>query len=151
MNIKNTQKKPVIEPCIALSLRKANRVLTQMYDRDMASHGIKITQFAILRAVNFLGEATNRSLQNALVLDQTTLSRNLQPLLRDGYLETVAGQDKREKVITLTAAGKALFKSAVKDWRQTQTQLQDLLGAELTQQLLDVNDAVVALKDTHTS
>ncbi|NHO65671.1 winged helix-turn-helix transcriptional regulator [Aestuariicella hydrocarbonica] len=150
LQTKNTASKAKsrVAPCFALSLRKANRVLTQFYDRDMSPHGIKITQFAILRAVYYLGEATNRSLQNVLVLDQTTLSRNLKPLLRDGYLETRPGRDKREKVLQLTAAGKQLFHAAAEDWQQTQSDLKALLGDELIAQLLTVGDAIVDLKDT---
>jgi DNA-binding MarR family transcriptional regulator len=136
-----------LEPCLALSLRKANRVLTQLYDHDLTGHGIKITQFAILRAVHYLGETTNRGLQEALILDQTTLSRNLKPLLRDGYLQAMPGQDRREKLISLSPEGKKLFKAASKDWHQTQAAMAEQLGPKLIQQLLDVGNAVVELKD----
>ncbi|MBU3071330.1 MarR family winged helix-turn-helix transcriptional regulator [Aestuariicella sp. G3-2] len=136
-----------IEPCLALKLRQANRVLTQIYDQDMNGQGIKITQFAMLRAIYYMGEATNRSLQEVLVLDQTTLSRNLKPLIRDGYIQSQPGRDKREKVLQLTDEGKALFKSASKDWRHTQQQLKATLGDELVDKLLSVGDAIVELKD----
>lgn len=137
-----------IEPCLALKLRQANRVLTQIYDQDMSGQGIKITQFAILRAIYYMGEATNRGLQEVLVLDQTTLSRNLKPLIRDGYLQSKQGRDKREKVLQLTEEGKALFKNASKDWRHTQQQLKTTLGDELVEKLLSVGEAIVELKDT---
>ncbi|WP_288129553.1 MarR family transcriptional regulator [Microbulbifer sp.] len=140
--------KPQVEPCLALHLRKANRVLTQLYDHDMAVHGIKITQFAILRAIHFLGETTNRGLQDVLVLDQTTLSRNLKPLLRDGYLETLPGADRREKRLQLSSSGRRLYQQACKSWARTQGALKSLLGNELTDQLLAVGEAVVALKES---
>ncbi|WGL17333.1 MarR family winged helix-turn-helix transcriptional regulator [Microbulbifer bruguierae] len=142
--------KPVVEPCLALSLRKANRVLTQIYDQDMAANGIKITQFAILRAVYYLGETTNRKLQEVLVLDQTTLSRNLKPLLRDAYLEAHPGQDRREKYLRLSKEGKRLFLQSEKDWQRTQDNLKALLGEKLTERLLSVGQAVVDLKDSAT-
>ncbi|WP_439136320.1 MarR family winged helix-turn-helix transcriptional regulator [Pseudomaricurvus sp.] len=144
----NTTSKASIEPCLALRLRQANRVLTQIYDHDMSNQGIKVTQFAILRTIYYMGEATNRSLQEVLVLDQTTLSRNLKPLIRDGYLESQPGRDRREKVLKLTEDGKNLFKRASKDWRHTQQQLKDLLGDELVEKLLLVGDAIVDLKDS---
>ncbi len=147
IGVKASAEKTGIDPCLALSLRQANRVITQIYDRDMSAHGIKVTQFGILRAVYYLGEATNRLLQDALVLDQTTLSRNLKPLLRDGYLEALPGHDRREKVLKLTPEGKRLFKQATKDWQQTQAQLKTQLGDDLVEQLLSVNQAVVDLKD----
>lgn len=135
-----------IEPCLALYLRKANRVMTQIYDHDMSPHGIKITQFSILRAVSLLGESTSRSLQDALVLDQTTLSRNLKPLIRDGFLLAVPGNDRREKLIQLTDSGKALFKAAKKDWKKSQQAIADELGEDIIHKLLEVSDRVVELK-----
>lgn len=132
--------------CITLCLRKANRVLTNIYDQSLSKHGIKITQFSILSAVNYMGEATNRTLQDALILDQTTLSRGLKPLLRDNYLEIRTGEDRRQKHLRLTAEGKKLFKAAETSWSKTQQQLKDLLGSELTAQLFEVGDAIVELK-----
>ena len=147
MTTLTTPSKPSISPCLALSLRKANRVMTQIYDHSMARHGIKITQFAILRAMFYLREATNRKLQDVLILDQTTLSRNLKPLLRDGFLLSKEGTDRREKLLTLSEEGRTLFKTAEEDWEVVQEQLQEQLGDALTAQLLTVNEAVVALKD----
>lgn len=133
--------------CIPFCIRKANRVLTNMYDQSLSQHGIKITQFTILRAVSLMGEATNRMLQDQLLLDQTTLSRGLKPLLRDNYLEVCLGEDRRQKPMRLTAEGKKLFKAAEKSWNKTQKRLKDLLGPEMTKQLFMVGDAVVDLKD----
>lgn len=135
-----------IEPCLALYLRKANRVITQIYDHNMSQHGIKVTQFSILRAVSYMGEASHRTLQEALVLDQTTLSRNLKPLIRDGFLNAAPGEDRREKLITLSNSGKTLFNSAKKDWKKSQKQIAEALGEKMTHQLLEVSDNVVGLK-----
>lgn len=135
-----------IEPCLALYLRKANRVITQIYDHNMSHHGIKVTQFSILRAVSYMGEASHRTLQEALVLDQTTLSRNLKPLIRDGFLNAIPGEDRREKLITLSSSGKTLFNSAKKDWKKSQKLIAEALGEKMTHQLLEVSDNVVGLK-----
>ncbi len=135
-----------IEPCLALYLRKANRVMTQIYDHNMSQHGIKVTQFSIIRAVSYLGEASHKVLQDTLVLDQTTLSRNLKPLIRDGFLDRVEGSDRREKLVRLSKSGKALFKAAKRDWEKSQKLIAAALGEEMTHQLLEVSDRVVELK-----
>lgn len=135
-----------IEPCLALYLRKANRVMTQIYDHNMSHHGIKVTQFSIIRAVSYLGEASHKTLQDALVLDQTTLSRNLKPLIRDGFLERIEGSDRREKLVRLSKQGKTLFNAAKKDWEKSQKMIAEALGEEMTHQLLEVSDRVVDLK-----
>ncbi|MGH1374640.1 MAG: MarR family winged helix-turn-helix transcriptional regulator [Cellvibrionaceae bacterium] len=120
--------------------------MTQIYDHNMSRHGIKVTQFSIIRAVSFLGEASHKTLQDALVLDQTTLSRNLKPLIRDGFLDRVEGSDRREKLVRLSKQGKTLFNAAKKDWKKSQEMIADALGEKMTHQLLEVSDRVVDLK-----
>ena len=78
-----------------LSYRKASRVISQIYDRELADVGLKCTQFSILRAVRELRQTTNAQLQELLVLEQTTLTRGLKPLIRDGYIKIEPGLDKR--------------------------------------------------------
>jgi hypothetical protein len=62
------------EFCLNLSFRKATRVISKIYDRELADCGIKCTQFSILRATYMLKQTTNAELQERLVLDQTTLT-----------------------------------------------------------------------------
>ena len=134
-------------PCMNLSYRKASRVISQIYDRELAEEGLKCTQFSILRAVRELRQTTNAELQEQLVLRQTTLTRGLKPLIRDGYLKIEPGLDKREKLLSLTTKGKDLYDKADKKWQQAQNAVIRKLGRKTTEQMLEMNKALVALRE----
>ncbi|MFT5709720.1 MAG: DNA-binding MarR family transcriptional regulator [Halioglobus sp.] len=136
-----------MERCVNFSIRKANRVLNQIYDSQLAKCGLKAGQYSILRALNELKESSNRDLQDILVIDQTTLTRGLKPLIRDGYIRSRAGEDQRLKVLSLSPQGKGLYKEATKHWRVAQKQVASRLGEVTLEQLFTLSDSVVALKN----
>lgn len=138
------------EACIGFSLRKADRVITQIYDHHLASCGIKVTQYSILRAIHYLGTSTSAQLQEVMILDQTTLSRNLKPLARDGYIHLAPGEDKRARVVSLTESGKALYDQAQQLWKKAQTGLTAQLSPEAVQQLVALSNEIVKLRDCST-
>jgi DNA-binding MarR family transcriptional regulator len=132
--------------CLNLELRKANRVLSQIYDGYMAKCGLKTSQFSILRAISVLKKTTNRQLQDVLVLDQTTLTRGLKPLIRDGYIEVKEGTDRRQKELLLSKGGKTLFTEAEQLWEQAQSSVEEALGEDTKKQLLSMSKSIVRLK-----
>ncbi len=134
------------EECLCFRLRQANRVMTQIYDRHLMPCDIKVTQFSILRIVDLVNETTNKGLQDILVIDQSTLSRNLKPLLRDGYIQTKPGEDRREKLLSLTETGKNLLIDASDYWSSAQIEMREKLGSIVTGQLFDLSKNIVALK-----
>jgi DNA-binding MarR family transcriptional regulator len=134
-------------PCMNLSYRKASRVISQIYDRELAEVGLKCTQFSILRAVRELRQTTNADLQEQLVLEQTTLTRGLKPLIRDGYIKFEPGLDRREKLLSLTNKGKDLYHKADKNWQQAQNTVIRKLGRKTTERMLEMNKALVALRE----
>lgn len=129
-----------------LSYRKASRVISQIYDQELADCGIKCTQFTILRATNFRKKTTNAELQKSLVLDQTTLSRGLKPLIRDGFIQVEPGQDRRQKVLSLTKKGKELYSQAEIKWQRAQKFIRNKLGQKMTEQMIELNNALVKLR-----
>ncbi len=133
-------------PCMNLSYRKASRVISQIYDREFTEVGLKCTQFSILRAVRELRQTTNAALQSLLVLEQTTLTRGLKPLIRDGYIKIEAGLDKREKLLSLTTKGMDLYHRADKKWQQAQNAVIRKLGRKTSEQMLEMNESLVALR-----
>ena len=130
-----------------LSYRKASRVISQIYDRELAEVGLKCGQFSILRAVREMRQTTNAELQELLVLEQTTLTRGLKPLIRDGYIKSEPGLDKREKLLSLTSAGKDLYDRSDKKWQQAQDDVIRKLGRKTAERMLAMNQALVALRD----
>ena len=70
-----------------------------------------------------------RSVSTLLAIDRTTLTANLKPLERRGLLKVaVDPEDKRSRLLTLTAKGRALLAAAVPIWKQTHAALDRLLA-----------------------
>ena len=130
--------------CFNLAMRKSSRLITQFYEERLKQVGLKVGQFSILRAVHFTNETTNKELQQILVLDQTTLTRNLKPLFRDMYLQTSADpNDGRLKTISLTTEGKALYEKALPIWQQAQQDIVSKLGKEQAENIQALSNQFV--------
>jgi DNA-binding MarR family transcriptional regulator len=94
------------EECSCLAVRQAARHVTQFYDQRLAPFGRRTTQFSILAKLKQLGPMTINRLAVEMVMDRTTLGRNILPLEREGLISVVPGRaDRRSKELRLTDAG----------------------------------------------
>jgi DNA-binding MarR family transcriptional regulator len=110
-----------LEICTCLALRQAARHVSQFYDQHMAPTGLRITQFSILAKLEALGPLTINSLAEAMVMDRTTLSRNMLPLRRNGLITVIPGSaDRRSKELHLTDAGLERLSRAWPHWAKAQ-------------------------------
>jgi DNA-binding MarR family transcriptional regulator len=118
------------EICNCLALRQATRRITQFYDGFMAPSGVRGTQFSVLAKLRSLGPLTVNELAAAMVMDRTTLGRNLGPLRRKGLVEVAVGEDRRRREIRLTLSGAAALEAALPLWREAQAAFEALYGGE---------------------
>jgi DNA-binding MarR family transcriptional regulator len=122
--------------CNSLALRQAARHVTQFYDQFLAPSGLRSTQYSILARLQRRGPMTINALAAALVMDRTTLSRNILPLQRDGLIAVGAGKaDRRSKALSLTAAGIARWRSGLKGWQQAQSRFEAAFGVKRAKEL----------------
>lgn len=141
-----------IEPCFNLKLRQADRVLTNLYNQHLSDLDLKITQFSVLRALWLMKTAAQKQLEKVLLVDQATLTRSLQPLLRQGYISRVQDEkDRRISLVSLTPEGIALYKQAETRWQAAQQQVNAILGDDTLEKLVNASDALIALKQTDKS
>jgi DNA-binding MarR family transcriptional regulator len=112
-------------PCLCDALRQASRTVTRLYDDALRPVGLRITQFSILAYLLREGEVRVRDLGAGLWLEETTLTRSLRPLEQQGWVQIRAGEDRREKYISLTASGLELLKRAAPLWQSAQEQLRE--------------------------
>jgi DNA-binding MarR family transcriptional regulator len=133
----------VARECACFSLRKADRAVTQLYDEALREAGIRVTQFTVLVAAHLSGDTPVSQLAQVLVMDRTTLTRNLKPLEAQGLITIRAGADRREKRVTLTSRGRAMVASALPLWEQAERQITEGLGpARFNSLLTDLSKAV---------
>ena len=132
------------ENCTCFNLRKAARAVTQAYDAALQPVGLKATQYSVLAAAAAIGPLTVGKLADRLVMDRTTLTRNLNPLERDGLVRIEEGEDRRARLVTVTPAGRRLLARAQPLWRSAQERMVDRLGRRQWSELLSGLDASVA-------
>ena len=133
------------EDCNCLAVRQAARHITQFYDQFLAPSGLRTTQFSILAKLRRLGPMKINALAAEMVMDRTTLGRNILPLERDGLVAVEQGRrDRRSKELRVTAAGEARFRAATKGWVQAQQQFEAAFGAERTADMRALLQAVAA-------
>jgi DNA-binding MarR family transcriptional regulator len=135
-SISSTELGQVVSSCACFNLRKASRVVTQHFDEILKPSGLLITQFTILVAIAMAKSGTINELAEILVMDRTTLTRNLKPLEREGWLTSEQGQDRRTRVISLTPSGETALAKALPLWKQAQTSVEEVLGQQRWNALL---------------
>ena len=119
-----------LSPCVCGTLRMVSRAVTQLYDEVLRPSGLRVTQFSILAVMARMREANLRQLEDALAIDQTTLTRSLSLLERDGVIERVPHPDGRIKAMRLTARGRRALDVARPLWAQAQGKVLRELGTK---------------------
>jgi DNA-binding MarR family transcriptional regulator len=125
----------VLRDCIATRLRLADRVITKVYDDALRPLGLRVTQLSMLVVAEDRGRIRQSEIGAELQLDDSTLSRNLERMRANGWLEEVRGDDARVHSYRLTEAGRALLNRALPAWRSGQKKARRLLGAAGVQAL----------------
>ena len=135
------------QDCACATLRKTSRTLTRMYDEALKPSGLLATQYIVLVAIQKDQPATIGQLAETLVMDRTTLTRNLKPLAKSGLIVSGTGGDLRTHVVSLTPKGKTAVAKAFPLWRKVQAHVAKTLGPKrLAHLLLDLKEAVVLLR-----
>ena len=117
------------QECLAFALRRSSRAVSQIYDHALSSSGIRSTQFNLLTGMSLYQAKTLTELALWLVMDRTTLTRNLKPLERAGLISAQPTIDKRSKAYALTEKGHALVAQALPLWHGIQDKVDHVLGA----------------------
>ncbi len=127
-NLGMTKRNPTsgneLEPveCVCYRLRRAARVAAKAYDNALKPSGLRNTQFTLLASLNRLGETSIGDLADVLAIDGTTLTRNLEILVRRGLVENIVADDARVRYVRITKLGKQTYKEALPLWRKAQRQ-----------------------------
>ena len=136
---------PSFQDCNCLAIRQAARHVTQFYDQLFAPVGLRATQYAILSRLKRDGPMTINALAAALVMDRTTLGRNILPLQRDGLIEIVAlPADRRRRELRLTGKGHEAQQQGSECWAVAQSRFDEVFGGERAANLRDLLREVVA-------
>ena len=115
-------------PCACANIRRASRAVTQLYDHELRKAGMHATQFTLLQALEVAGRISQGRLGELLAMDSTTLTRTLRLLVGKGWVRSLPGEDRRERHLQLTPAGRRQFEQALPHWERAQQRLKKSLG-----------------------
>src|SRR5436190_21817143 len=116
--------------CIAGRLRLLNRVVTNLYDDALRPLGVRLSQGNVLAVTAKLGVARPAEVCDILELDTSTLSRTVDRMVENGWLEIVPDDDGRSQPFRLTAQGWRLMENAIPAWENAQAEARKLLGED---------------------
>lgn len=137
MNSNMTSYQTINTECCCFNLRKVTRAVTQFFDRYLEPAHIRATQFTLLLTLSSATGKTLTEMAEGLVMDRTTLTRNLKPLEKAGLITTIKLADRRTKGYVLTEKGRMAIEKGVPLWRKAQQHIVEQLGDPRYARLLE--------------
>jgi DNA-binding MarR family transcriptional regulator len=137
----------IARECPGLRARQASRMLTRVYDDALRPLGLQMPQLSLLVATAMFGEngASMGDLALALVMDRTTVSRNVGPLEKSGLLRVARSpRDARVRIVLLSPAGERALVAALPLWEAGHARIREVLGAKTTVAMREQLSGVVA-------
>ncbi len=121
-------REPGIDVCACANLRRTTRLVTQAYDAALKPAGLRATQFTALSVLANNPEIRQSDLAELMGMDGTTLTRNLQILMKAGWIRIDRAEDQRVRLISITESGQQVLDRAVPLWRAVQAKFVSGLG-----------------------
>jgi DNA-binding MarR family transcriptional regulator len=106
--------------CVCTAARRQSRHLTRAFEKAMRGSGVRGTQFTLLATLVQTGSLPTTRLADFLGLERTTLTRNLGPLVRDGFVRIDEGEDRRVRKVAITRVGEEAARRAFPFWKKAQ-------------------------------
>ena len=119
---------PATSPCACTTVKKLSRILGRTYDSALASSGINVTQFAVMRCISRHGGEPLARVADELEMDRTSLYRAIAPLERDGWVKLAEGKDARSRSAEITRKGAQSLAKAAVELNQLQRNLINAFG-----------------------
>jgi DNA-binding MarR family transcriptional regulator len=126
-----TDARAVLGNCAGIKLHQAERLTTRFLEARMLEAGLSYAQFTLMLQVAAAADDTIAGLSKRTGLDQSTLSRNLKGLARDGLVEiTMVEADLRRRAVWLTETGARRLERAIACWSRAHDVLMGVVDAD---------------------
>jgi DNA-binding MarR family transcriptional regulator len=120
----------MFDNCTASRVRLIARSVSSIYDQAVARHGVTIAQVNLLVTLADFGPSTLRKIGEFLRLERSTMSRNLDLLMKRGWVEAISSNARGIREVAITPVGLDIIEAVLPDWRAAQTQAAQLLGQD---------------------
>lgn len=153
--------KPIPTPCTCAMLRRTSRRVTQIYDQALRPAGLRLTQYSVLAHLSRHSPAVDRGgrgspadialtdgmsiteLAERLAMDRSTLTRNLRPMVRAGWIRVGPGSNNRQRAVQVTPPGRARFEEARPLWQEAERRFRRAVGKSEAERLRVLLDRVL--------
>ena len=139
------------QSCPLRHLRQSTRVMEHIFDETLRPSGLRGSQLPVLAVTAVVGPTNISSLAERLVMDRTTLTRNLKPLVRRGLVQIATGGDRRTREVSLTAEGERVMAQVMPLWEAAQNLVIQELGNRWHRELLGNLSEVESLASSGSS
>src|ERR1700704_1596702 len=119
-DVRDRLRTPELGPCACSLVRRTARKLSLFYDFLLAEVDLTITQYSLLATIARSGKIGHNALAAKVGMERTTLTRNLRPLINAKWVATATGEDRRQHLLQLTAAGNRKLSRALPLWEKAQ-------------------------------
>src|SRR6185295_10824080 len=126
-----------ISPCLSYNLRKASRVVSKLYAKEMRLAPLRGPQFSLMMAIARRDCPAISALAKEIGADRTTMTRNLSHLQKKRFIQVVQGKDLRTKAVQISPAGRTALGQSISHWQQAEARVLKALGKERRDRILD--------------
>lgn len=120
----------VAKECLGFRVRLLNRVVTSIFDHALKPLDLSLAQGNILTMLALHEQTSPKDISNVLMMEKSTVSRNLEGLRQKGWIEIASEGDYQPQIVSLTASGRNLIKKAHGAWQKAQKEASLLLGED---------------------
>ena len=130
-NARRGNETELLDQCTLFDLHRASRVLTTLYNSHLRATGMTIAQFTLLRNIAAMSPAGVTQIADAMLMDRTSVTRLIEPLIKSGYLISEPGEeDRRVRYVSVTPDGVEALKRSHRAWQKAQKELFGIIGLD---------------------
>lgn len=131
MKITESPNFDAIQPstCINARIRSLHRLLNSTYMAKFKTYGLGGSMLSILFIIGKNPNINQKSIADILVLDPSTMSRDLKKLIHKGWVIATKGEDPRNSELRLTEEGIILLEEVSPIWQKLHSKVEDILGS----------------------
>jgi DNA-binding MarR family transcriptional regulator len=116
--------------CVFRHIARTSRAVTSTYDAAFAPFDLTAGQFDLMMTLHHSGPRPVGELAKLTALDASTVPRAIRPLVEKALLAVRQGEDRRQRIVSLTPAGRKRAMRAATAWERRQRAVVKEFGEE---------------------
>ena len=128
--------------CMNGKLRKLHRLINSAYMSNLKPFGIRGSMLSILFIIGKMPGVNQKFIADKLILDQSTMTRDIKKLENKGWVVKKVGSDSRQKALELTDNGYQLLEEITPIWEKMHHTVESILGQYNIQNVDQIMSAI---------